>query len=130
MTRTTRAPMRIPGQVLLAGSTASLSLLLVACGGGGGGGGGGFPWNFGDGGGSGSGATGRMEVRTLSTRADLVSGGDVLVELIPEGGNASGLKVTLNGNDITGAFAKRADAAAARAAGAARGRPCTGVRGG
>ena len=126
MTRTTRAPMRIPGQMFLAGSTASLSLLLVACGGGGGGGGG-FPWNFGDGGGSGGGgggggsggggggggggdgATGRMEVRTLSTRADLVSGGDVLVELVPEGGNAGGLKVTLNGNDITGAFAKRAD---------------------
>jgi hypothetical protein len=105
--------MRIPRQMLLAGSTASLSLLLVACGGGGGGGGG-FPWNFGDGGGNGGsggdgGATGRMEVRTLSTRADLVSGGDVLVELIPEGGNASGLKVTLNGSDITGAFAKRAD---------------------
>jgi hypothetical protein len=112
MTRPTRAPMRFPRQMRLAGSTASLSLLLAACGGGGGGGNG-FPWNFGNGGGGGSGgdggATGHMEVRTLSTRADLVSGGDVLVELIPEGGNAGGLKVTLNGSDITGAFAKRAD---------------------
>ncbi|WP_155403869.1 DUF6351 family protein [Variovorax paradoxus] len=112
MTTPTRAPMRIPRQMLLAGSAASLSLLLAACGGGGGGGNG-FPWNFGNGGGGGNGgdggATGGMEVRTLSTRADLVSDGDVLVELLPEGGNAGGLKVTLNGKDITDAFARRAD---------------------
>ena len=106
MTTPTRAPMRIPRQMLLAGSAASLSLLLAACGGGGGGGNG-FPWNFGNGGDGG--ATGGMEVRTLSTRADLVSDGDVLVELLPEGGNAGGLKVTLNGKDITDAFARRAD---------------------
>jgi len=46
-----------------------------------------------------------MEILTLSTRADRVSGGDVLVEI----GNISAkgkhaLEVKLNGRDITSAF--------------------------
>lgn len=115
MNTSTRMPKaRIPRQALLAGTTAGLSLLLLACGGGGGGGGfiGGLGGGGGGGGGGGDGTAtpnGGMAVRTLSTRADLVSGGDVLVELVPEGGDATGLNVTLNGADITGAFAKRAD---------------------
>lgn len=42
-----------------------------------------------------------IEIRTLSSRADLVSGGDALVAIkAPRGG----LTVTLNGQDVTGRF--------------------------
>lgn len=88
-------------RLILFASTTTLILSVAACGGGGGHGGGG--------GSGGNPGTANMEAQTLSTRADLVSGGDVLVELKPEGGDATGLKVTLNGTDITSAFAKRAD---------------------
>ena len=44
---------------------------------------------------------GRLEIRTLSTPADRVSGGDVLVEISGVGKN---LEVKLNGRDITGVF--------------------------
>src|SRR5512140_2103040 len=49
------------------------------------------------------------EIRTLSNRADLVSGGDALVEIVTPESNPAGLQVKLNGNDVTSAFAKRAD---------------------
>lgn len=50
------------------------------------------------------------ELRVLSNRADLVSGGDALVEIVaPAGTDPTALRVTLNGNDVTGAFAVRAD---------------------
>jgi len=57
-----------------------------------------------------SGGEGAAEIRTLSTRADMVSGGDALIEIVPPPGtDSSGLTVQLDGRDITAAFAKRAD---------------------
>ena len=52
-----------------------------------------------------------LEIRTLSNRADLVSGGDVLVQIVPpEGAEAgSGLVVRVGTKDVTSAFARRAD---------------------
>lgn len=48
-------------------------------------------------------------VRTLSTRADRVSGDDVLAEIVPPPAEASGrpVAVTLNGRDISSAFRVR-----------------------
>lgn len=47
----------------------------------------------------------RFEIRTLSNRADLVSGGDVLVEIsLPRGTQVSRVHVELNGRDISSAF--------------------------
>jgi hypothetical protein len=43
-----------------------------------------------------------LEIRTLSTRADLVSGGDALVEVLPV--PADGSVLTLDGRDVTDAF--------------------------
>ncbi|MFL5278784.1 MAG: DUF6351 family protein [Myxococcales bacterium] len=51
----------------------------------------------------------KIQIRTLSNRADLVSGGDALVEIVlskPKLANA--LRVQLNGRDVTGGFAVRA----------------------
>jgi len=46
-----------------------------------------------------------FKIRTLSTHADRVSGGDVLVEIgVPQAKGKRPLVVTLNGRDITGAF--------------------------
>src|SRR6478735_292830 len=51
-----------------------------------------------------------LELRTLSTRADLVSDGDVLMEVVPPAGSsASGLKVTVNGTDESSAFVRGSD---------------------
>jgi hypothetical protein len=48
------------------------------------------------------------EVRVLSNRADLVSDGDALVEVvIPDGIDASSVSVSLNGDDVTSSFAVR-----------------------
>ena len=46
----------------------------------------------------------RIEIRTLSTPADRVSGGDVLVEIANAGKGRHGLEVSLNGRDVTAAF--------------------------
>lgn len=46
-----------------------------------------------------------VEIRVLSNRADLLSGGDALVEILPA--DAGGLRVTLDGRDISGDFALR-----------------------
>src|SRR5262245_54505213 len=44
----------------------------------------------------------RLEIRTLSSRPDMVSGGDALVEVkAPAGAQLSQLMLTLNGNDVT-----------------------------
>src|SRR4051812_1892597 len=51
---------------------------------------------------------GPVQLRTLSNRADLISNGDAMVEVTMPSGS-SNLKVTLNGTDVTSAFAKRAD---------------------
>ena len=47
-------------------------------------------------------------VTTLATRADMVSGGDALVEIgVPQGIPASVVTVDVNGRDVTSAFAAR-----------------------
>ena len=51
-----------------------------------------------------------LELRTLNNRADFVSGGDALVEVVlPAGAAASALKVDVDGRDVSSAFAARAD---------------------
>ncbi|MBY4867678.1 hypothetical protein K6W76_14335 [Burkholderia anthina] len=48
------------------------------------------------------------EIKVLSTRADLVSDGDALVEMtLPNGAKPVNLRVTLNGSDISSQFATR-----------------------
>ena len=52
----------------------------------------------------------RLVVEVLSTRADLVSAGDALVEVrIPDGVKARQVRVTAGGRDVTRRFAVRAD---------------------
>jgi Tannase-like family of unknown function (DUF6351) len=47
----------------------------------------------------------KFEIRTLSTRADMVSGGDVLVQVnVPSSVRLADVRVDLNGRDVTGAF--------------------------
>jgi hypothetical protein len=54
------------------------------------------------------GASGPIELKTLSNRADLVSGGDALVELVmPMPAVPHSLRVKLNGQDVSDAFAPR-----------------------
>ena len=49
-------------------------------------------------------------ITTLSNRADLVSGGDVLLQVtLPDPSLAPSLKVTANGTDVTSAFKTRSD---------------------
>lgn len=51
-----------------------------------------------------------LELRTLNNRADLVSGGDALVELVlPAGETARGLRVSVGGVDQSDAFRTLAD---------------------
>src|SRR3954447_10072478 len=46
-----------------------------------------------------------LEIVTLSNRADLISGGDALVEVrVPKQVSLSAVKVKLNGHDITSSF--------------------------
>ena len=53
---------------------------------------------------------GDATIKVLSNRADLISGGDALVEaVIASGADASELVVKLNGQDVTGQFARRAN---------------------
>ena len=51
------------------------------------------------------------KIRTLSNRADLISGGDALVEIVlpRRRTEASKIRVELNGRDVTHEFATRAD---------------------
>ena len=52
----------------------------------------------------------QLVLRTLSNRADLVSGGDVLVEVArTDGQPVAGLHVTVNGHDTSPSFAARPD---------------------
>jgi hypothetical protein len=54
-----------------------------------------------------------LEIRALSGKAELVSGGDVLVEIAgPAGLNADNVTVRLNGRDVTGTFKPAADSGA------------------
>jgi hypothetical protein len=58
--------------------------------------------------GLGSRSTAVTGIEVLSGRADLISGGDALIEIrLPEGLDAAGVRVDLNGRDITEAFALR-----------------------
>jgi Tannase-like family of unknown function (DUF6351) len=51
-----------------------------------------------------------LEVRTLNNRADLISGGDAMVEVVlPAGASTSSLKVDVDGRDVSSAFAARTD---------------------
>ena len=55
-------------------------------------------------------ASGQFEIRTLSNRADLISGGDALVEVrVPESAPLRHVRLYLNGADVTASF--RTDAA-------------------
>lgn len=82
-----------------------LAAMVAACGGSGGDD---PPAGGGDGGGDNAGPV--AELRVLSNRADLVSGGDALVEVVaPEGTAPAALRISLNGTDVTAAFAERAD---------------------
>jgi hypothetical protein len=55
-------------------------------------------------------ADGQVEIRALSTRADLVSGGDVLVEVVlPAGVDTAHVRMTVDGRDVTDAIAVRSD---------------------
>src|SRR4051812_25413136 len=50
------------------------------------------------------------EIRTLSNRADLISGGDALVQVIaPAGVTPGSINVSVDGRDVTSAFAVRSD---------------------
>jgi hypothetical protein len=74
-------------------AAAVVSSLLAACGGGG------------------DGGSNAPTITTLSNRADLISGGDALVEIkLPAFvGASSGLKVDVDGTDVTSAFTTRSD---------------------
>ena len=51
-----------------------------------------------------------VEIKVLSNRADLVSGGDALVEVVlPTGAAVEGLRVDVDGRDVSSSFKQRAD---------------------
>lgn len=89
--------------VLTRGALLAMASALAACGG--------------DGGSNPDGGTGPVtppspvaELKVLSNRADLVSGGDALVEVIaPAGTDPTTLKIDVDGTDVTAAFKVRAD---------------------
>jgi hypothetical protein len=55
-------------------------------------------------------AAGDTEIRALSNRADIVSGGDALVQVIPPTGvEPSAMRVDVDGRDVTDLFAVRPD---------------------
>ena len=63
-----------------------------------------------DGSGNGNGSSGGVEIRVLSNRADLISGGDALLDVVlPAGTDRSAVTMTLNGDDVSGAFAPSGD---------------------
>lgn len=115
MTHSSRRPVRLAAFALAA-------LMLSSCGGGSGGGGGlplFFPPQAGN---PGPGAppspppaAGKLRLGVLSSRADMVTGGDALVEVaLPEGTAAAALRITRNGDDVTASFAPTADGRALR----------------
>src|SRR4051812_41258982 len=50
-----------------------------------------------------------VSISTVSTRADLVSGGDALVRIATIGDFRPSLRVSLNGHDVTSEFRKNSD---------------------
>ena len=84
--------MRLANDVLRWGMVSAAVALLAACAGSPGGGGG-------------------LEIKVLSNRADLVSGGDALVEVVlPKAASADGLRVDVDGRDVSRSFKQGADA--------------------
>jgi hypothetical protein len=76
-------------------TTLSVATLLAACGGGGGGGEITLPPQ----------ASAAPQLQVLSSRADMVTGGDALIDVaLPDGATGSSAKVLLNGTDITGSL--------------------------
>src|SRR6185295_13982131 len=54
---------------------------------------------------AGSADAGGSVIKVVSNRADLISGDDVLIDVVPPAGTDSGaIAVTLNGGDVTGQF--------------------------
>jgi hypothetical protein len=49
-------------------------------------------------------SAGKIEIRPLSTRADRVSGGDVLLQIVPPRAGQAAPSVTLNGRDVSSVF--------------------------
>jgi hypothetical protein len=61
-------------------------------------------------GGPAAGPTTGFEIKVLSNRADLVSGGDALIEVVLPGSAApEGLRVDVDGRDVSSSFKQRAD---------------------
>jgi hypothetical protein len=61
-------------------------------------------------GGPGAGPATGLEIKVLSNRADLVSGGDALVEVVlPRSAASAGLHVDVDGRDVSSSFEQRAD---------------------
>src|SRR5947209_19005151 len=53
-------------------------------------------------------AADRFDIKVLSNRADLISGGDALVEIVlPAGVDPTSVRVDVDGRDVTAAFAVR-----------------------
>src|SRR5882724_7955404 len=52
---------------------------------------------------------GALQIKTLSNRADLVSGGDVLVEIVVPPGSTAAPHVTAGTRDVSDAFVHRPD---------------------
>jgi hypothetical protein len=51
-----------------------------------------------------------LQIKTLSNRADLISGGDALVEIVvPPGSPTGSVHVTAGATDVSGAFSRRPD---------------------
>jgi len=56
-------------------------------------------------------ASGQFQIRTLSNRADLISGGDALVEVVvPQTAPLQHVRLFLNGRDVTASFSTNAGA--------------------
>ena len=62
-------------------------------------------------GGSAGAGAGSVRITTVSDRADLVSGGDVLVRITAPGADPESVHVRLNGHDVTGKFQQSSDGA-------------------
>ena len=64
----------------------------------------------------GKGHSNRFAIEVLSNRADLLSGGNALVEvMLSKHSNPARVRVELNGTDVTSSFAVRADGQLRRA---------------
>src|SRR3546814_1005722 len=59
---------------------------------------------------SGNSSSGGIDIRVMSNRADLISGGDALLDIVtPAGVDSASVTMSLNGKDVSGAFASTED---------------------